>query len=164
MLRAITVGASTILGVTGVMLYEPPSELNALAGNGQVTETPQASTTPTSSPSGTPAPTQSATASSTTDISVQGDSFNVYYGGGRQSGTLKVELVISGGVVKEINWLEYPSGPHMRYSQRAYQVSAAPLIGMTIDQLKAANISTRSGATGTSTAFVQSLESALQQI
>lgn len=35
---------------------------------------------------------------------------------------------------------------------------------MTIDELKVANISTRSGATGTSTAFVQSLESALQQI
>lgn len=157
MLRAITVSVSTLLGVTGVMLYEPPTELTALAGDPQVVDSP---TAPTSSPTSSESPSQI----SNSDVSVQGDSFNVYYGGGRQSGTLKVELVISGGVVKEINWLEYPNGPHLRYSQRAYQVSAAPLIGMTIDELKSANVSTRSGATGTSTAFVQSLESALQQV
>lgn len=157
MLRAITVTATTIIGVTGVMLYEPPTELTALAGDPQVVE---GSTSPASTPSSSDTPT----APTTTDVSVQGDSFNVYYGGGRQSGTLKVELVISGGVLKEINWLEYPNGPHIRYSQRAYKVSAAPLIGMSVDELKAANVSTRSGATGTSTAFVQSLESALQQL
>ncbi|MEN9922750.1 MAG: hypothetical protein RIS09_264 [Actinomycetota bacterium] len=35
---------------------------------------------------------------------------------------------------------------------------------MTLEELKNVNVSTRSGATGTSTAFAQSLESALQQI
>jgi uncharacterized protein with FMN-binding domain len=154
MLRAITVTATTLIGVTGVMLYEPPTELTALSGDSQVVVSP--TTTPTSS--------QTPIAPTSTDVTVQGESFDVYYGGGRKSGTLKVELVISGGHVKEINWLEYPSGPHIRYSQRAYKASAAPLIGMTIDELKAANVSTKSGATGTSTAFVQSLESALQNM
>jgi uncharacterized protein with FMN-binding domain len=161
MLRALTVTASTLIGVTGVMLYEPPNDLAALAVTPTKTESATSSNSPTS-PVSTPSP--SAPASLPPDESIQGDSFNVYYSGGRQSGTLKVELVISGGVIKEIKWLEYPTGPHMRYTQRAYQVSAAPLIGMSINDLKNANVVTKSGATGTSTAFVQSLESALQNI
>lgn len=159
MIRAITVSLSTLVGVTGVMLYEPPTELTALADQPATVESQSPTTGPTSSAS----PMPSTTASGLT-ATVQGDSFNVYYGGGRQSGTLKVELVVTNGVVKDIKWLEYPNGPHIRYSQRAFQVSAAPLIGMTLEELKATNVSTRSGATGTSTAFVQSLESALQQI
>ena len=161
MLRALTVTASTLVGVTGVMLYEPPNDLSALA----VTPTHTEISAPTQSSSDSAATsTPSTSPIATADASVHGDSFNVYYGGGRQSGTLKVELVLSGGVLKEIKWIEYPTGPHMRYTQRAYQISAAPLIGMSINDLKSVNVVTKSGATGTSTAFMQSLESALQKI
>ena len=113
--------------------------------------------TSSSGTSGNASATQSAT----------GSSVQVTYrehGRLQSSGPLQVRVNVVDGVVKTIDWLTYPQGEHMKYSQMTYQMVSAPLEGQTLASVKKANLSTASGATGTSEAFIKSLQSALQQL
>ncbi|MGA1324689.1 MAG: hypothetical protein ACO30I_05520 [Candidatus Nanopelagicales bacterium] len=130
------------------------------------TATPSPSPTPTKTKTPTPTPTPTPT-SSGKDGTYNGSRVDVYYVDGgtkRKSGSLKIQVVIKGGKVNDILWTEYPTGDHQKYTNRAYSASAKPLIGMTVAELKSAKVATKTGATGTSTAFVTSLEAVLQQL
>ena len=130
------------------------------------TATPSPSPTPTKTKTPTPTPTPTPT-SSGKDGTYNGSRVDVFYVDGgtkRKSGSLKIQVVIKGGKVSDILWTEYPTGDHQKYTNRAYASSAKPLIGMTVAELKSAKVATKTGATGTSTAFVTSLEAVLQQL
>lgn len=130
------------------------------------TATPSPSPTPTKTKTPTPTPTPTPT-SSGKDGTYNGTRVDVFYVDGgtkRKSGTLKIQVVIKGGKVSDILWTEFPTGDHQKYTNRAYASSAKPLIGLTVAELKSAKVATKTGATGTSTAFVTSLEAVLQQL
>lgn len=129
------------------------------------TATPTPSPTKTKTP--TPTPTPTPPPANDKDGTYNGSRVAVYYVDGgtkRQSGNLKIQVVIKNGKVADILWTEYPTGDHQKYTNKAYTSSAKPLIGLTIAELKAKKVATKTGATGTSTAFVTSLESVLQQL
>ena len=130
--------------------------------------TPTATPTPTPTKTKTPTPTPTPTpTSSGKDGTYAGSRVDVYYVDGgtkRKSGTLNIKVVIKSGKVAEIAFTEYPTGDHLKYTNHAYNQTAKPLIGLTIADLKAKKINTKTGATGTSTAFVTSLEAVLQQL
>ena len=130
------------------------------------TSTPSPSPTPTKTKTPTPTPTPTPT-SSGKDGTYNGSRVDVYYVDGgtkRKSGSLKIQVIIKGGKVSDILWTEYPTGDHQKYTNKAYTSSAKPLIGLTVAELKSAKVATKTGATGTSTAFVTSLEAVLQQL
>lgn len=123
--------------------------------------------TPTPTKTKTPTPTPTPTPAGDKDGTYNGSRVAVYYvdgGSKRQSGNLNIQVVIKNGKVADILWTEFPTGEHQKYTNRAYTSSAKPLIGLTIAELKAKKVVTKTGATGTSTAFVTSLEAVLQQL
>jgi outer membrane biosynthesis protein TonB len=128
------------------------------------TPTPSPTPTKTKTPSPTPTPTPSPTAADGTYVGSRVDVIYVDGGTKRKSGTLKTNVVIKNGKVVDIVWTEYPTGEHLKYTNHAYTQSAKPLIGLTIAELKAKKIATKTGATGTSTAFATSLQAVLQQL
>jgi uncharacterized protein with FMN-binding domain len=149
-----------------------PSSSNTSEPTKSATPTPTPSKTSTPSPSPTPTKTKTPTptptpTSSGKDGTYNGSRVDVYYVDGgtkRKSGSLKIQVIIKGGKVSDILWTEYPTGDHQKYTNRAYASSAKPLIGLTVAELKSAKVATKTGATGTSTAFVTSLEAVLQQL
>lgn len=139
------------------------------AAKASAAATAAATTTKTATP--TPSATKTATTSgstaSTGTKTVNGSTVDVYYvehGRSRYSGQLQVSVTVKDGVVSVINWLTYPGGEHIKYSEMAYQGSSLPLEGMTLSQVKNASIDTRTGATATSEAFVKSLQAALAKL
>lgn len=131
------------------------------------TKTATPTPTPTKTKTPTPTPTPTPPPANDKDGTYNGSRVAVYYVDGgtkRQSGNLKIQVVIKNGKVADILWTEYPTGDHQKYTNKAYSSSAKPLIGLTIAELKAKKVATKTGATGTSTAFVTSLESVLQQL
>lgn len=147
-----------------------PSSSNTSEPTKSATPTPTPSKTSTPSPSPTPTKTKTPTPTPTSsgkDGTYNGSRVDVYYVDGgtkRKSGSLKIQVIIKGGKVSDILWTEYPTGDHQKYTNRAYASSAKPLIGLTVAELKSAKVATKTGATGTSTAFVTSLEAVLQQL
>jgi uncharacterized protein with FMN-binding domain len=149
-----------------------PSSSNTSEPTKSATPTPTPSKTSTPSPSPTPTKTKTPTptptpTSSGKDGTYNGSRVDVYYVDGgtkRKSGSLKIQVIIKGGKVSDILWTEYPTGDHQKYTNKAYTSSAKPLIGLTVAELKSAKVATKTGATGTSTAFVTSLEAVLQQL
>jgi zinc metalloprotease ZmpB len=141
-----------------------PSSSNTPEPTKSATPTPTPTPTKTKTPTPTPTPTPT---SSGKDGTYNGSRVDVFYVDGgtkRQSGSLKIQVIIKDGKVSDILWTEYPTGDHQKYTNRAYSSSAKPLIGLTVAELKSAKVATKTGATGTSTAFVTSLEAVLQQL
>ena len=143
----------------------------AAKASAAATATKSAATTATKTATPTPSATKTATTSgstaSTGTKTVNGSTVDVYYvehGRSRYSGQLQVSVTVKDGVVSVINWLTYPGGEHIKYSEMAYQGSSLPLEGMTLSQVKNANIDTFTGATATSEAFVKSLQAALAKL
>ncbi len=73
-------------------------------------------------------------------------------------GPVQVEVVVAGGRISDVKALEYPN--EARRSQLISE-QALPLLHDEVVQLQSANIDTISGATYTSDAYAQSLQSAL---
>jgi len=108
-----------------------------------------------SSPTSTPAPTPvSSPSGKYVDGTYTGDSEGAYYG------TVQVEAVVQGGKLAAVNFLQYPSD--RRTSQNINNRAMAVLKSEAI-QAQSADVSIVSGATDTSTAFQQSLTTALAQ-
>jgi uncharacterized protein with FMN-binding domain len=88
------------------------------------------------------------------DGTYQGSSANAYYG------RVQVEAVIQGGQLVNVKILDYPSD---RRTSRAINSRALPGLEREAIQAQSAEIDAVSGATLTSEAFMQSLDSALAQ-
>lgn len=77
-----------------------------------------------------------------------------------QWGPVQVELTVSGGSITDVSVLQYPNGNGQDAQINSYALPV--LIRETLDQ-QSAQIDMVSGATVTSTGYLQSLQSALDQ-
>ena len=75
-------------------------------------------------------------------------------------GNIQVQAVISGGRITNVIFLQYPSD---RSTSRMINAQADPMLTQEAIQVQSANVSGVSGATASSGAFIQSLQSALNQ-
>lgn len=135
------------------------------AGNTQQTfstiATPSGSGTPnpTSSPPNqtaqpTSTPTSAPTHSGYKDGQFTGNSADAYYG------NIQVRVTISGGKITDVQFLDYPQD---RSTSRMINSQAMPYLKQEAIQAQSAQVDIVSGATDSSLAFRQSLQSALNQ-
>lgn len=75
-------------------------------------------------------------------------------------GNVQVQVTVSGGSVSDVQFLQYPSD---RSTSRFINSQAMPLLTQEAIQAQSAQVDGVSGATATSGAFIQSLQSALSQ-
>lgn len=116
---------------------------------------PSASASPSTSSSAAAAPTQAAPASSgLADGTFTGSSVNTRFG------PVQVQITVSGGSVTDVQVPVYPSenGRDQQINSRALPV----LVNETLDA-QSADIDMVSGATYTSTGYLKSLQSALDE-
>jgi uncharacterized protein with FMN-binding domain len=114
----------------------------SLPQTGATTATPQAS--PVASPT---APSGYA------DGTYTGDQANALYG------AVQVQVVIQGGKIADVQVLSHPTGRH----SDDINARAVPILTQEAISSQSANVQVVSGATLTSDAFMQSLQSALAQ-
>ena len=105
------------------------------------------------SPTSTPTPTPKQTGRYR-DGTYNGSTVDAYYG------MMQVQVVVSGGNMTAVNILQYPSDN--RTSQRI-NGQALPILQQEALQSQSANVDAVSGASASSPAFQQSLQSALSQ-
>ena len=75
-------------------------------------------------------------------------------------GNIQVQVTISGGRITDVVFLQYPND---RRTSQMINAQADPMLAQEAIQAQSANVSGVTGATASSGAFVQSLQSALQQ-
>ena len=116
-------------------------------------------------PSATSKPTPMASASLTTSSTAQptGKYKNGTYTGSVADafyGNIQVQVVISGGKITDVIFLQYPSD---RRTSIEINSQAMPFLKQEAIAAQSAQVDGVSGATATSQAFIESLTSALQQ-
>jgi uncharacterized protein with FMN-binding domain len=77
-----------------------------------------------------------------------------------QWGPVQVELTVTGGRITEVNVLQYPSGNPKDAEINEY---ALPILTQETTSSQSASIDMVSGATVTSTGYIESLQSAIDQ-
>jgi uncharacterized protein with FMN-binding domain len=105
-----------------------------------------------SSPTATP--TTSTPAQTYKDGTYTGQSADAYYG------NVQVQVVISGGKITDVRFLDYP---HDAGTSRMINGQAMPLLKQEVITAQSGNVNGVSGASATSQAFYNSLQSALSQ-
>lgn len=122
------------------------------------------SSTPTDTPVATLGPTPSDTFSTPVPVSTpQGRYRDGTYTGAVADafyGNVQVQVTISGGNITDVQFLQYPND---RSTSVFINSQATPLLRQEAIQAQSAQVDGVSGATATSGAFIQSLQSALQQ-
>ena len=88
------------------------------------------------------------------DGSYTGDVTDAFYG------NVQVKVTISGGKITDVQFLQYPND---RQTSVEINSQAMPLLGQEAIQAQSAQVDGVSGATQTSGAFIQSLQTALQK-
>jgi uncharacterized protein with FMN-binding domain len=131
-----------------------PDQGTGAAVSDQATPAPGATATPTPAPGKTAAPTKSSGGSSggsSASTKVDGPVISTRFG------DVQVEVVVASGKVTDVVALELPTG------RRSGQISqyAEPVLRQEALQAQSAKIDLVSGATYTSDAYAQSLQSAL---
>lgn len=118
-----------------------------------VGSTTSAATPTTGTITSTATPTATTTTASTANKVVTGTAVSFRYG------TVQVQVTIANGAITDITTLQAPNGGH------SGQISdyAVPILQTEALSAKSANIDLVSGATYTSEAYAQSLQSALDQ-
>lgn len=118
----------------------------------QVAPTPQQKLVPT----GSPTPTSTSTTSSTSykDGTYAGPVTDAFYG------PMQVSVVIAGGKITDVTFLQYPNEPGHTSEVSS---TALPVLKSEAIAAQSAQVDMVSGASQTSEAFQQSLQSALAQ-
>jgi uncharacterized protein with FMN-binding domain len=75
-------------------------------------------------------------------------------------GNIQVQVTISGGRISDVQFLQFPND---RRTSQMINAQADPMLAQEAIQAQSAQVSGVTGATASSGAFVQSLQSALQQ-
>ena len=117
------------------------------------TPNPTTTSTPTATPTSTPTPTP-APRGQYRDGTYTGSVADAFYG------NMQVQAVISGGRLTAVNILQYPNDNR---TSRSINSQALPILQSEALQAQSANIDMVSGASASSPAFQQSLQSALSQ-
>jgi len=103
-------------------------------------------------------PTSQSTTSSSTgkykDGTYAGSVADAFYG------NIQVQVTISGGKITDVQFLQFPND---RRTSQMINSQADPLLAQEAIQAQSAQVSGVTGATASSGAFVQSMQSALQQ-
>jgi len=114
------------------------------------TETPTASLVPTPISTSSPAPVRSGKYK---DGTYTGSVADAFYG------NIQVQAVISGGRITDVIFLQYPND---RQTSIEINSQAMPLLKQEAIQAQSAQVDGVSGATASSGAFIESLDSALK--
>ena len=153
--RAAVAIVATVIGVFLLFSFKTPAQARPRTPSADVA---QASPTPSATPGG------SATASATPTPSPSTGRYKdgTYTGQDYQTqfGDTQVKVVISGGKITDVQAIQLPYD-----RQRSYEISqyAAPQLHDEVLAAQSANIDYLSGATFTSDAYAQSVQSALDQ-
>lgn len=138
---------------------------NSTAGTDLSLNNPPKVTQPESSPTQTvgnsvtptlfiPTVTPQLKANGLKDGKYTGDSADAYYG------NVQVKITVSSGKITDVQFLDYPQD---RRTSVFINSQAIPYLKTEAIQAQSANVDVISGATQTSLAFIQSLQSALAQ-
>lgn len=149
---AVIIITLAILGLIGVA-DKTQSSTHQLVSPSQTSAATSASPMPTSNTQ----PSASNTASSSSkykDGTYTGNSEFTPYG------TVQISMVVSGGKISDVNFLQMPSDQFSSAQRTQY---SEPLLKQTTLANQSANIDFVSGATDTSMAYQQSLQSAIDQ-
>ncbi len=159
--RAAVAIVATAIAVVLLFSFKTPAQARPrtpAADLAQATPTPSASPTPSDSsvptPTPTPTPTPSNAGPTYKDGQYTGQDFP------NQFGDTQVKVTVSGGRITNVQPLQLPFD-----RQRSAEISqyAAPLLHDEVLQAQSAQIDSLSGATYTSDAYAQSVQSALDQ-
>jgi len=142
----------TLAGLRLIVAYSPPGgDIGSVGPSAAPTDSPAASSTPT--PNKTPKPSKAPTGT-LKDGTYDGDAIKFKFG------TAQVEIVVSGGVITEVKALKLPTaGGYTKRVTTFFQTDIPARI--VADQ--GWKISNVGGATYTSRAYSQSLQSAINQ-
>ena len=114
-----------------------------------------AGATTASSPPATPSPTTTAASSGSYKVGTYtGNQEDAFYG------AVQVKATIQAGKLTDVQFLSYPSD---RRTSQEINSRAIPILTQEAIQAQSANVQVVTGATFTSEAFVQSLQTALVQ-
>ena len=146
-----------------VALTPQQSTLVASAPPGNTLTSP-AAPPPSATPTATPTPTAAAQTAPSTPIPAPKGQYRdgTYTGSVADAfyGNMQVQAVISGGRLTAVNILQYPND---NGTSRSINSQAIPILQSEALQAQSANIDMVSGASASSPAFQQSLQSALAQ-
>ena len=141
-----------VLGLLGMYINKTPSSTVSGTASAKSATTSQAAQ---SSQPATNAPASSTAASGTyKDGTYTGSATDTPYG------TVQMAVVISGGKIVDVNFLQMPSDQGYSREVTAY---AKPLLKQVTLKAQGSNIDFVSGATSTSTGYQESLQAALNQ-
>jgi uncharacterized protein with FMN-binding domain len=142
----------TLAGLRLIVAYSPPGgDIGSVDPSAAPTDSPAANPTPT--PAKTPKPSKAPTGT-LKDGTYDGDAIKFKFG------TAQVEIVVSGGVITEVKALKLPTaGGYTKRVTTFFQTDIPARI--VADQ--GWKISNVGGATYTSRAYSQSLQSAINQ-
>ena len=142
----------TLAGLRLIVAYSPPGgDIGSVDPSAAPTDSPAASSTPT--PVKTPKPSKAPTGT-LKDGTYDGDAIKFKFG------TAQVEIVVSGGVITEVKALKLPTAGGYTKRVTTFFQSDIPARVVADQGWKISNIS---GATYTSRAYSQSLQSAINQ-
>jgi len=142
----------TLAGLRLIVAYSPPGgDIGSVDPSAAPTDSPAANPTPT--PTKTPKPGKAPTGT-LKDGTYDGDAINFKYG------TAQVEIVVSGGVITEVRALKLPTAGGYTKRVTTFFQTDIPARVVADQGWKISNIS---GATYTSRAYSQSLQSAINQ-
>jgi uncharacterized protein with FMN-binding domain len=142
----------TLAGLRLIVAYSPPGgDIGSVDPSAAPTDSPAASPTPT--PAKTPKPSKAPTGT-LKDGTYDGDAIKFKYG------TAQVEIVVSGGVITEVKALKLPTAGGYTKRVTTFFQTDIPARVVADQGWKISNIS---GATYTSRAYSQSLQSAINQ-
>ena len=142
----------TLAGLRLIVAYSPPGgDIGSVDPSAAPTDSPAASSTPT--PTKTPKPSKAPTGT-LKDGTYDGDAIKFKYG------TAQVEIVVSGGVITEVKALKLPTAGGYTKRVTTFFQTDIPARVVADQGWKISNIS---GATYTSRAYSQSLQSAINQ-
>jgi uncharacterized protein with FMN-binding domain len=152
--RAAVAIIASVIGVFLLFSFKTPAQTRPKTPSADVA---QASPSPSASPSGSVSPSATASPSSSS-----GYKDGTYTGQDVQNqfGDTQVKITISGGKITDVQAIQLPYD-----RQRSAEISqfAAPQLHDEVLQAQSAQIDLLSGATFTSDAYAQSVQSALDQ-
>lgn len=137
--------AIVLAAAGGVLLYLLPSGADQDTG-------PEDITAAEPSPSQTGGPPPSPVSAGTSPRTIKGDPVDFRFG------TLQVAVVLDGTTIADITTLTAPGGGYQRYTDRA-----VPTMKARILKAQSTSVAAASGATYTSLAYAQSVQSALDR-
>ena len=152
MKRAVITIAATVAGTAGVLAYNPTAQTAINAATGTTTSSGGQSTAPQSGTGSSGSTGSGSTGSAAAGDAVTGQAVGIPWG------TVQVQVTFSGTKITDVQAVQMPNsdGHSMMIAQVAQQTLSQEVL-----QAQSANVDMVSGATFTSQAYLQSVQSAL---